>query len=185
MCGMLSRRDRQMGSAPYPGLRVAGRDGVCCHHAGTKSEEMPVPIRNVVLTERQADLIETLVEFVPLRKRSSEVLRRRIAAGGATRGRRMRRIAEGPAITAARVGLWCTGSMGEFAKNSEIWTSCELYLNEPSQRGSHYRGRRIDPRMRRADVWRSPLRRVLGQTGLCDMIVKWTTEILARRQARV
>src|ERR1700678_4503603 len=61
---------------PYLGLRQSSDDGILCHKRPDieQLERTPMPTRNVVLTERQADLVETLVESGRYQN-ASEVLR--------------------------------------------------------------------------------------------------------------
>lgn len=93
-------------------------------------EGMPVPTRNVVLTERQADLIETLVESGRYQN-ASEVLRDglRLAeqreAGDASKLKVLR--------SAARVGVGAL-DRGEFKEFGDI-DELRAYLDDLSERG--------------------------------------------------
>jgi antitoxin ParD1/3/4 len=90
---------------------------------------MPVPTRNVVLTERQADLIETLVESGRYQN-ASEVLRdglRLVEQREAEDASKLKALR-----SAARIGV-CALDRGEFKEFRDI-EELRAYLNDLSEK---------------------------------------------------
>src|SRR5271163_646745 len=114
----------------YLDLRRSDGDGILCHRRPDfeQLKRTPVPTRNVVLTERQADLIETLVESGRYQN-ASEVLRdglrlvERREAEDASKLKALR--------AAARVGVGAL-DRGEFKEFSNI-EDLQAYLNDLSE----------------------------------------------------
>ena len=94
-----------------------------------QAERMPVPTRNVVLTERQADLIETLVESGRYQN-ASEVLRdglRLVEQREAEDASKLKALR-----SAARVGVGAL-DRGEFKEFGDI-EELRTYLNDLSEK---------------------------------------------------
>src|SRR5215207_11407569 len=94
-----------------------------------QTEGMPVPTRNVVLTERQADLIETLVESGRYQN-ASEVLRdglRLVEQREAEDASKLKALR-----SAARVGVGAL-DRGEFKEFGDI-EELRAYLNDLSEK---------------------------------------------------
>lgn len=94
-----------------------------------QAERMPVPTRNIVLTERQADLIETLVESGRYQN-ASEVLRdglRLVEQREAEDANKLKALR-----SAARVGVGAL-DRGEFKEFGDI-DALQTYLNDLSEK---------------------------------------------------
>jgi antitoxin ParD1/3/4 len=100
-----------------------------CANNTNQPEGMPVPTRNVVLTERQANLIETLVESGRYQN-ASEVLRdglRLVEQREAEDASKLKALR-----SAARVGVGAL-DRGEF-KEFEDFEELRAYLNDLSEK---------------------------------------------------
>src|SRR5712672_270156 len=119
------------GTRLYLGLRQSRADGVLCHNRRgfEQLERTPMPTRNVVLTERQADLIETLVESGRYQN-ASEVLRdglRLVEQREAEDASKLKALR-----AAARVGVGAL-DRGEFREFRNI-EDLQAYLNDLSEK---------------------------------------------------
>jgi antitoxin ParD1/3/4 len=126
----ITRRSCQ-GHAPTFGLRRSKVYGILCHRglAFKQSERMPMPTRNVVLTERQEELLETLVKSGRYQN-ASEVLRDGLRLVEQREAEDASKLKALRAAARAGVGALDQGDFKEFGNIEELQT----YLNDLSEK---------------------------------------------------
>src|SRR6266566_3349674 len=125
-CALIAEGMRQ-----YLGLRRPSDDGILCHHRSDfeQPEGTSMPTRNVVLTERQEELLETLVKSGRYQN-ASEVMRdglRLVEQREAEDAGKLKALR-----AAARVGVGAL-DRGEFKEFGNV-EDLQAYLNDLSEK---------------------------------------------------
>jgi antitoxin ParD1/3/4 len=103
--------------------------GILCHTRFRKPERMPLPTRNVVLTGRQEELLETLVKS-GRDQNASEVLREGLRLVEQREAEDASKLKALRAAARAGVRALDRGDFKEFGNIEELQT----YLNDPSDK---------------------------------------------------
>ena len=119
------------GYAPYLGLRRAGDDGILCHNRRDfeQLERTSMPTRNVVLTERQEKLLETLVKSGRYQN-ASEVMRDGLRLVEQREAEDAGKLKALRAAARAGVGALARGEFKEFGNVEDL----QAYLNDLSEK---------------------------------------------------